>query len=210
MMKDKLIWLLCSILIFLGACSDNQFTTSNAENLPVAPEGSKSVADSPVVTTEVNDLGKMFEVKASWGSLSDITDENIVCYPALCESENSGLRDLERGMEFYADNMIGIQRFLGVETEEECEVDIGYQIDATDMELVLIKADGSVEHFSQEKEESVSLSMPKGKNVFGVAGYKGSGSVSVWVNTDTVTLDKMLMLTGDKEETRGRPFCPDS
>ncbi len=134
----------------------------------------------------------MLAVKAGWSSLSDITDQDIAAYPMLCDTEDSGMTDLENGMEYHAGSLTGISAMLGLNAQADCQIPITYVIDGTDMVLALVKADGSVERFSESGEHQTEVSLPAGEHMICAVGYQGTGTASVTVESDQVELDRAL------------------
>lgn len=167
-------------------------------DLPNTQKSAISAEPSMLPNSDL-DIGKLFEIKEGWTKLSDISDEEIVNYPFLCTTENSGFHDIEHGVEFFADSMTGIQRILGITIEEDQEVSIHYMVDAIDMKLVLVRADGSVEHLPSEKDNETNVLLTEGENTFEVVGYDGAGSISLSINSDA-SIQKFVTLQDDTLE----------
>lgn len=132
----------------------------------------------------------MLAIKAGWSSLSDITDQDIAAYPMLCDTEDSGMTDLENGMEYHAGSLTGISAMLGLNAQADCQIPITYVI----VVLALVKADGSVECFSEAGEHQTEVSLPAGEHMFCAVGYQGTGTASVTVESDQVELDRGLVV----------------
>lgn len=204
----RMLAIVGAVIILLNMCacgSDNSQDSLLSAQFSVAdPSAVLPNTQNPIVSVEPSvfpdigsEIGKLMEIKEGWTKLSDITDEDIVNHPFLVTTKNSGFHDIEQGFEFFADSMTGIQYALAVETEDDLEVSINFTVDAIDMELVLVRADGTVQHFSSGKEDEINVSLSKGENTFGVIGYNGSGSISVSIISD-ISAYKILSLQNDK------------
>lgn len=180
-------WLAAAALLLMGltACSEPSGTEPTASPALGTDAPAESQAGSRPEAGAMEDA-------SVWTSLDAITDEELLRYPMGREVQQSNLNAIEGGASLEVEAMSGIHYLLGVEASAERTASVAVEAEGvTNLELVLIKADATVEHIQAERGTR-EITFPAGYSSFAVLGVQGTGRVSVAVDDSELSLDPLL------------------